>query len=357
MSMVEKLEIIIVTYNRERYLRRTLETFLSEGSPVRDCRIVILDNKSNDGTQATALAFCATHSNVEYRRNRHNLGLAGNIVRAMEIAEREYAWIVGDDDAYDWTGWGEVEEMMCKGERIICLARYLLPEDRKDDLAYQLVQITFITGCICRTELFDDSCMLDVVNSAYTLFPLMIPIVRDVNRGGRIAVVRHAVADNGLLLGEEKDCSYTRGAKKADELSPRSRATQWIIGWAAVCGSLSDKATRESVFMRGVDVICGSMQECLAGLKPLARERRTVMLIAEVYAVVPTKYARRVYRLMDGGAESLRMAMADRIRPFRYAVKRGCYRLLAQAFPDKRMHFAERMEHYSDERARCRSFI
>lgn len=67
--------------------------------------------------------------------------------------------------------------------------------------------------------------------------------------------------------------------------------------------------------------------------------------------------ARRVYRLMEGGAESLEMTMADRIRPFRYAVKRGYYRLLAQAFPGKRMHFAERMEHYSDERARCRSFI
>ena len=42
MSMVEKLEIVIVTYNRERYLRRTLETFLSEGSPVREVIFPVL---------------------------------------------------------------------------------------------------------------------------------------------------------------------------------------------------------------------------------------------------------------------------------------------------------------------------
>lgn len=346
MYTVDKLEIIIVTYNRERYLRRTLETFLAEASPVKGCRIVVLDNNSDDGTRETSLAFAAAHPNVEYRRNPHNLGIAGNIVKAMEIAEKEYAWIVGDDDAYDWTGWGEVDEMMRQGKRVICLARYLLPEAKKEDVAYQLVQITFITGCICRTELFDDISMLDAVNNAYTLFPLIVPIVREINRGGHIAVVSHAVADNGLLLGEEKDCSYTRGARKVDELSPRSRGTQWITGWAAVCGAIVDKTLRESAFMRGVDAICGSWSGCLAGLEALSHDRRTAMLIAEVYGVCPAKYKRQVYRLM-GGRTSLKKVVTDWIRPCRYAIKRICCRLLAKAIPAKRAHFTKRAEHYA----------
>ena len=89
MRAVDKLEIIIVTYNRERYLRRTLETFLAAASPVKGCRIVVLDNNSDDGTRETSLAFAASHPNVEYRRNPHNLGIAGNIVKGMEIAEKE----------------------------------------------------------------------------------------------------------------------------------------------------------------------------------------------------------------------------------------------------------------------------
>lgn len=241
--------------------------------------------------------------------------------------------------------------MMQKGERVICLSRYLLPEDKKEDVAYQLVQITFITGCICRTELFDDVSMLDAVNNAHTLFPLIVPIIREVNRGGHIAVVDHAVSDNGLLLGEEKDCSYTRGARKVDELSPRSRGTQWITGWAAVCGAIADKTLRESAFMRGVIAICGSWRGCLEGLEALTHNRRTAMLIAEVYAVCPEQYKCQIYRLM-GGRTSLKRVVADRIRPCRYAVKRMCYRLLAKVIPAKRAHFTERAEHYTSEQAR-----
>ena len=143
------LEIIIVTYNRQKYLARTLDVFLAENSPVRDCKITVLDNNSNDGTADVVASIGNYRPNICYRKNRYNLGISGNIFRAMEIAESDYVWIVGDDDCYDFSSWDEVVSLMQNGEKVICLSRYLLPDSLKNDVAAQLVQVSFITGLIC----------------------------------------------------------------------------------------------------------------------------------------------------------------------------------------------------------------
>ena len=47
----DSLEIILVTYNRKKFLKRTLEYILYDvNSPIRHLDIIILDNNSNDGT-------------------------------------------------------------------------------------------------------------------------------------------------------------------------------------------------------------------------------------------------------------------------------------------------------------------
>ena len=72
MSLKNKLQIIVITYNREKALRRTLEQLLDEKSPVRDITIHVLDNKSQDSTRAITEEFSAKHANLHYVCNKYN---------------------------------------------------------------------------------------------------------------------------------------------------------------------------------------------------------------------------------------------------------------------------------------------
>ena len=48
--MKEKLDIVIITYNRKDFLKKTFEQILAENSPIKDFDITILNNASDDGT-------------------------------------------------------------------------------------------------------------------------------------------------------------------------------------------------------------------------------------------------------------------------------------------------------------------
>ena len=51
MTLSDVLEIILITYNRERFLKRTFEQiFDNEKSPIKNLEVTILDNNSTDGT-------------------------------------------------------------------------------------------------------------------------------------------------------------------------------------------------------------------------------------------------------------------------------------------------------------------
>lgn len=184
MTTQDRLHIFLVTYNRVAMLERTLRQILDEASPVRDCAITVLNNHSTDGTAALVNGFCRDHRNVELITHAKNIGGNANICRAMELADREYYWILGDDDLYDFSNWNAAEEAMERGEDVILLSRYLLPDAIKDDIAYQLVQATFISGTILRTSLVTDSVLTEAYNSIYTLFPQIVPILNRVNTGG-----------------------------------------------------------------------------------------------------------------------------------------------------------------------------
>ena len=102
MTLNEKLEIILITYNRAEFVKRTFEQFFYEGSPVADIDFIVQDNNSDDNTKEVVKEYAKIHPNIKYTKNRYNLGLSGTIARAMEVASKDYVWIIGDDDKYDF---------------------------------------------------------------------------------------------------------------------------------------------------------------------------------------------------------------------------------------------------------------
>ena len=97
-SIKDKLEIIIVTYNRKVSLEGTLSQLFAPESPVKDLDITVLDNKSTDGTFEVVRQFCKKHQNLKHVVNNRNIGGNGNIARAFETAKKEYVWVLCDDD-------------------------------------------------------------------------------------------------------------------------------------------------------------------------------------------------------------------------------------------------------------------
>jgi hypothetical protein len=75
---------VIPVYNGERFLLRTLQSVANQTQ--KPDRLVVLDNCSTDGTERIVREF--TGMKCEYVRNERNLGLFGNMNRALTYAEQ-----------------------------------------------------------------------------------------------------------------------------------------------------------------------------------------------------------------------------------------------------------------------------
>lgn len=101
MRIENKLEIVIITYNRSKLLDNTLVQFLD--SPFKDCKITILNNCSTDNTLFVCENYLDKFINIHLITNKVNIGGDANILRAVEIVSSDYIWIVCDDDDYDFS--------------------------------------------------------------------------------------------------------------------------------------------------------------------------------------------------------------------------------------------------------------
>lgn len=86
---------VIPVYNGEKFLPQALEMFA--GQTRRPDRLVVLDNCSTDATPDIARGFKGMP--CEWRRNETNIGLLGNLNRALTFSsETEYLHILPVDD-------------------------------------------------------------------------------------------------------------------------------------------------------------------------------------------------------------------------------------------------------------------
>jgi glycosyltransferase involved in cell wall biosynthesis len=94
--MTLDLSIVLITYNRSSYLRKTLTTL--SASVFKDCNIWILNNASPDDTLQVCQSFQPSFPNMHIVTHRFNIGGDANILRAYEYGQNTYTWILCDDD-------------------------------------------------------------------------------------------------------------------------------------------------------------------------------------------------------------------------------------------------------------------
>ncbi|MBQ9105003.1 MAG: glycosyltransferase family 2 protein [Mailhella sp.] len=278
------LEIILITYNRKKKLEGTLQSLLSEDSPVKECSITILNNASTDGTNELIEDFCARYPNIKHIRRPRNAGADANTCMAYELASKEYLWVLCDDDKYDWTDWPTVEKAIEDKAPSIMVSHYKI--DAAPDLsdpAYQLRFLTYVPGHIFRTELLSCSIMANMYNTIYTLFPQLILPVYLINNGMKIRYTQSCIVTEDRW--DSGDISWFRGTEK-NELIPRRRYNSVIYGIAAQLINLYDEELR----FRTMRLTYGEYyahRDFLDALKGQLTMTKMYNLYADVYMCLP----------------------------------------------------------------------
>ena len=247
MATEDLLDIVLITYNRAPQFEKTLEMLFATDSPVKKCRITILDNRSTDKTPEIAERCVKTHLNVNHIINNFNVGGNANIAKAMErYGDTPYHWVLCDDDKYDWSGWTDVEEAMRRGEKLICVGDRYLPSDVKGrtNAALQLQQMTFLPSIIYGPGTITDAVMRNAYECTFALFPHLAPVVAYLNQGGTIYVVKRGIVRPGEY---GNDISYTRGYAKG-EMFARIRTMTLSVGFANLTLNLKDRQFSKRAF-------------------------------------------------------------------------------------------------------------
>lgn len=244
MSAKDKLQIILITFNRERFLSKTLASLFCDTSPVKDFDITVLDNHSTDGTSLLVRRYQSQHHNLHYTCHNRNIGGNVNIARAFEIARRDYLWVICDDDEYDWSAWDEIEVAITENKKLICVSDFNIPNEKRKDTAYLIHQAAFLPSIIIHTSLLSDAVIRNIYDSSVFLFPHLAPVIMYINQGGNIYLTPKPLVHFGR---HDVDNSFIRGCK-SNEIFIRARTMSIVIGFANLISNIEDKKLARQCF-------------------------------------------------------------------------------------------------------------
>ncbi|MEK7646884.1 MAG: glycosyltransferase family 2 protein [Patescibacteria group bacterium] len=95
------LSVLIVTYNRVKFLETTASLFISQiiNDGLSDkVEIIIGNDASSDGTDKYLNQLQSKYQFVKAINHSKNLGVSGNVLSVVAAARGEYIWMFGEDD-------------------------------------------------------------------------------------------------------------------------------------------------------------------------------------------------------------------------------------------------------------------
>lgn len=88
----------IITYNRSKYLKKSLKSVLEQVGNDELVEVLVSDNCSTDDTKEVVREFQKKYKNLRYHCNEMNVGGDANIHVALREGRGEYVIAAGDDD-------------------------------------------------------------------------------------------------------------------------------------------------------------------------------------------------------------------------------------------------------------------
>ena len=149
--------------------------------------------------------------NFKYIKNCRNVGVSGNQIKAMELANKEYVWIIGDDDKYDFSNWDEIEDAINKDYDMINVYKSYdeTNEDKKEIKIYKAYMTSFfLSATIYKTKYINYDSIRFAYYLSQTLNPFNILGAHIINSNGKIFV------PSKNIIVQNCDKNYTEYHKK-----------------------------------------------------------------------------------------------------------------------------------------------
>lgn len=96
------LTIAVPTYNRSEYLRRSLESIITQileaDTFAESIELIVSDNCSTDDTAEVVKNLSSRYSFIKYNKNDENGGPDKNFLKCILLAKGKFTYLIGDDD-------------------------------------------------------------------------------------------------------------------------------------------------------------------------------------------------------------------------------------------------------------------
>ena len=192
MELKDTLEIILVTYNRKKYLKHTLEQIFADNSPVKNLDFTILDNASTDGTSELINKYSQKFPNIKHIKRSRNIGVNANIASAFSIVTKKYYWIICDDDEFNFSSWKEVEEALIKDYDIIMLNPSNIIGG-EITLPRILNACSFLPLVIGKSENLTEAVLSETFDNIPNWFPHFASVCSVINKKGSFYINSHDI--------------------------------------------------------------------------------------------------------------------------------------------------------------------
>ncbi len=94
------LSIVVPCYNESKFIDKTISSILIslKFNQISNYEIILVDDKSNDGTITKLIKLKKKIKNIKIILNRSNLGLGGSLKKGYSLSKGEYImWLPGDN--------------------------------------------------------------------------------------------------------------------------------------------------------------------------------------------------------------------------------------------------------------------
>lgn len=241
-NIADSLDIFLITYNRAKCLDKTLSQILSVKSPIRNFEIKIIDNNSTDNTKEIVEKYQAEFPNLKYEKNKYNIGGNANIVKAFYKANKDYVWILADNDDFCWNAWSDVEQAIESNSDAVVVATYECP---KLNIAQLFIQTTFVPGVIYKTSNIDDTVLCNMEFNIANMFPHLVLSSKLINENQKFCILNNPIVLIGNNEDENGEYVYTRGYE--GYIHPLQKGMNWISGYANSLHLIKNKKIRNYI--------------------------------------------------------------------------------------------------------------
>lgn len=127
--MKKILTVSIAAYNMERYLRQTLDSFLTDKRTMERLQVIIVNDGSTDRTAAVAQQYADRYPDTFVLMNQENGGYGSTINSSIRHAAGKYFRTVDGDDWVDSRGLEKFIRLLESCDSDMVLTKYMEAED------------------------------------------------------------------------------------------------------------------------------------------------------------------------------------------------------------------------------------